>query len=116
MAVARLRSVAASKGIGAPKVTRASNGPPASNAARYGDMDLAPHLAALLSGGPFEARVTFEAPIPFDAATDRKCATAKAEAAVRRAFHAAVIPGRPEGPNPKALDKRDGALAVGAQP
>ena len=63
----------------------------------YGDMDLAPHLAALLAGGPFEARVTFGAPIPFDAATDRKRATAKAEAAVRRAFHAAVVPARPEG-------------------
>ena len=82
----------------------------------YGDMDLAPHLAALIVGGPFEARVTFGAPIPFDAATDRKRATAKAEAAVRRAFHAAVVPARPEGPSPKAMDKRDKALAVGAQP
>jgi 1-acyl-sn-glycerol-3-phosphate acyltransferase len=65
-------------------------------------MDLAPHLAAFLAGGPFEARVTFGAPIPFDAATDRKRATAKAEAAVRRAFHAAVIPGSP------ARDARNG--------
>src|SRR5215210_2701083 len=72
----------------------------------YGDMDLAPHLAAFLAGGPFEARVTFGAPIPFDAATDRKRATAMAEAAVRRAFHAAVVPGRPEGAEPKAVDKR----------
>ena len=79
-------------------------------------MDLAPHLAALIAGGPFEARVTFGAPTPFDAATDRKRATAKAEAAVRRAFHAAVIPGRLEGRSPKAMDMRNGALAVGAQP
>lgn len=54
----------------------------------YGDMDLAPHLGGFLRGGPFDARVTFGEPIPFDAATDRKRATATAEAAVRRAFHA----------------------------
>lgn len=53
----------------------------------YGDMDLAPHLAGFLSGGPFDARVTFGEPIAFDAASDRKRATAAAEAAVRRAFH-----------------------------
>ena len=39
----------------------------------------------------------------------RKRATAKAEAAVRRAFHAAVVPARSEGPSPKAMDKRVGA-------
>ena len=83
----------------------------------YGDMDLAPHLAALHRRRPVRGAGHLRGePIPFDAATDRKRATAKAEAAVRRAFHAAVIPGRPEGPSPKAMDKRDGALAVGAQP
>jgi lyso-ornithine lipid O-acyltransferase len=54
----------------------------------YGDMDLAPHLAGFLRGGAFDARVTFGEPIPFDASTDRKRATAEAETAVRRAFHA----------------------------
>jgi 1-acyl-sn-glycerol-3-phosphate acyltransferase len=53
----------------------------------YGDMDLAPHLAGFLTGGPFEARVTFGEPIPFDAESDRKRATADAEKAVRSAFH-----------------------------
>jgi lyso-ornithine lipid O-acyltransferase len=53
----------------------------------YGDMDLAPHLAGILRGGALDARVTFSAPIPFDATTDRKRATAEAEAAARRAFH-----------------------------
>ncbi|HEX8164367.1 MAG TPA: 1-acyl-sn-glycerol-3-phosphate acyltransferase [Beijerinckiaceae bacterium] len=61
----------------------------------YGDMDLAPHLLGFLTGGPFDARVVFGRPIPFDAATDRKQATAEAEAAVRRAFHAAAVSGRP---------------------
>lgn len=72
----------------------------------YGDMDLAPHLAGFLRGGPFDARVTFGEPIPFDAATDRKQATAAAEAAVRQAFHAGdpakapqpARPDRPKGP------------------
>jgi 1-acyl-sn-glycerol-3-phosphate acyltransferase len=52
----------------------------------YGDMELAPHLSGFLRGGPFDARVVFGEPIPFDAATDRKRATTEAEAAVRRAF------------------------------
>ena len=54
----------------------------------YGDMELAPHLAAFLRGGPFDARVTWGEPIPFAAETDRKRAAAEAERAVRRAFHA----------------------------
>jgi lyso-ornithine lipid O-acyltransferase len=60
----------------------------------YGDMDLAPHLTRFLRGGAFDARVTFGEPIPFDASTDRKRATAEAEAAVRGAFHAQAA--RPE--------------------
>jgi 1-acyl-sn-glycerol-3-phosphate acyltransferase len=52
----------------------------------YGDMDLAPHLSGFLTGGPFDARVTWGDPIPFGATTDRKRATAEAEVAVRRAF------------------------------
>jgi 1-acyl-sn-glycerol-3-phosphate acyltransferase len=57
----------------------------------YGDMELAPHLAGFLRGGPFDARVTWGEPIPFDTATDRKRATAESEAAVRRAFHAETV-------------------------
>jgi lyso-ornithine lipid O-acyltransferase len=54
----------------------------------YGDMDLLPHLHALLRGGPIDVVVTWGEPIPFDASTDRKRATALAEAAVRAALGA----------------------------
>jgi lyso-ornithine lipid O-acyltransferase len=64
----------------------------------YGAMDLGPHLAGFLRGGPFDARVTFGEPIPFDGATDRKHATAMAENVVRRAFHAQAAR-REEKPN-----------------
>ena len=58
----------------------------------YGDMDLVPHLAGVArAAAPFDVRVTWGEPIPFDAASDRKRATAQAEAAVRRAFHAAAF-------------------------
>jgi 1-acyl-sn-glycerol-3-phosphate acyltransferase len=56
----------------------------------YGDMDLAPHLAGFLRSGAFDACVAFGEPIAFDASTDRKRATAEAEAAVRRAFRAQI--------------------------
>lgn len=55
----------------------------------YGDMDLAPHLAAFLRGGPIDARVTWGEPIEFDPRINRKEATAEAEARVRRAFREA---------------------------
>jgi hypothetical protein len=45
----------------------------------YGDMDLAPHLAAFVREGPLDVEVTWGEPILFDAATDRKRATAEAE-------------------------------------
>jgi len=51
----------------------------------YGAMELAPHLAAFVREGPLDVEVTWGEPIPFDAATDRKQATAWAEMAVRRA-------------------------------
>ncbi len=51
----------------------------------YGAMHLAPHLAAFVREGPLDVEVTWGAPIPCDAATDPKRATAEAEAAVRRA-------------------------------
>jgi lyso-ornithine lipid O-acyltransferase len=52
----------------------------------YGDMELGPHLGLFLREGPLDAVVTWGDPIPFDAGTDRKRATAAAEAAVRRAI------------------------------
>jgi 1-acyl-sn-glycerol-3-phosphate acyltransferase len=61
----------------------------------YGDMDLAPHLAAWLQRSRVDVVVTWGEPIPFDAAGDRKRATAQAEVAVRTAVAAAraVVPG-----------------------
>jgi 1-acyl-sn-glycerol-3-phosphate acyltransferase len=52
----------------------------------YGDMDLAPHLAALLREGSIDVVVRWCEPIPFDAGSDRKRATAAAETAVRIAI------------------------------
>jgi lyso-ornithine lipid O-acyltransferase len=49
----------------------------------YGDMDLLPHLAGLLRGGPIDVLVIWGEPIRFDAVSDRKQATIEAEAAVR---------------------------------
>lgn len=59
----------------------------------YGDMELAPHLATFVKGGPIDVHVVWGAPILFDAATDRKAATAAAEAEVRRAIQG-VVTGR----------------------
>jgi 1-acyl-sn-glycerol-3-phosphate acyltransferase len=72
----------------------------------YGDMDLAPHLAALLGQGPLDVAVTWCEPIPFEAATDRKRATAGAEAAIRRAIHVmtARFPPRFAGPSPVSTE------------
>ncbi len=59
----------------------------------YGDMELAPHLAAFVKGGPIDVHVVWGNPIPFEAGTDRKAATAVAEAEVRRAIQS-VVSGR----------------------
>ncbi|NEU12054.1 1-acyl-sn-glycerol-3-phosphate acyltransferase [Methylobacterium sp. BTF04] len=64
----------------------------------YGDMDLAPHLAVFLAQGPIDVHVVWGAPIAFDAATDRKRATAQAEASVREALQRAVTGRAPQGP------------------
>ena len=64
----------------------------------YGDMDLVPHLAGFAGGGPIDVHVAWGDPIAFDTATDRKAATARAEAAVRRALRdGAESPVRPPG-------------------
>ena len=67
------------------------NGLPVTRAERpeiawYGDMELAPHLGLFATRGPIDVHIAWGPPIPFDAATDRKQATARAEAAVRRAL------------------------------
>jgi lyso-ornithine lipid O-acyltransferase len=56
----------------------------------YGDMELAPHLAAFLRESSLDVIVRWGAPIPFDAGSDRKQATAQAEAAVRAAVQEAL--------------------------
>ena len=56
----------------------------------YGDMELAPHLAAFVRAGSVDAVVQWGEPIPFDTASDRKQATAAAEAAVRSAVQEAA--------------------------
>jgi 1-acyl-sn-glycerol-3-phosphate acyltransferase len=67
------------------------NGLPVTRAERvdiawYGDMELAPHVAAFVQGGPIDVHVVWGAPIAFEASTDRKAATAAAEAEVRAAL------------------------------
>lgn len=55
----------------------------------YGDMDLVPHLAGVVRGGPLDVALNWGDPIPFDGGTDRKAATAVAERAIRAAIRAA---------------------------
>lgn len=84
------------------------NGLPITRAERpevawYGDMELAPHLALFATRGPIDLHVTWGAPIAFEAATDRKRATAQAEATMRQALRAArggPAAGGPASPGP----------------
>lgn len=64
----------------------------------YGDMELAPHLSVFLTRGPIDVHVVWGAPIAFEAGTDRKRATALAEASVREALQRAVTGRPPQGP------------------
>ena len=57
----------------------------------YGDMDLLPHLAAFLREGPIDAVLVWGEPITFDAATNRKHATASAETTIRAAIRDATV-------------------------
>lgn len=59
-------------------------------AAWYGDMDLAPHLLAILRQGALDVEVTFAPPLRLDATHDRKSVTRDAEEAVRRHLAASV--------------------------
>ncbi|SHO65051.1 1-acyl-sn-glycerol-3-phosphate acyltransferase [Pseudoxanthobacter soli DSM 19599] len=56
----------------------------------YGDMDLAPHLLALMAGPPVDVELSWGEPIPFGPGTDRKSVTAKAEDEVRTMTMAAL--------------------------
>ena len=54
----------------------------------YGDMDLLPHLATVITAGPLDVLVAFGTPIAFSTNSDRKQITRQAEAEVRRLFDA----------------------------
>ena len=74
----------------------------------YGDMELGPSVKLFFERGPIDVSVTWGEPVAFAAGTDRKAATALAEASVRRALQEAVT-GRPPAPVPEAP-------SVGARP
>ncbi|WP_375273935.1 lysophospholipid acyltransferase family protein [Methylorubrum thiocyanatum] len=83
------------------------NGLPVTRAERpeiawYGDMDLAPHLALFAKRGPIDVHVNWGAPIAFEPATDRKRATAQAEAAVRQGLREIRLGGPASRPVPAA--------------
>ncbi len=61
----------------------------------YGDMELAPHLLAVLREGALDVEVTFAPPLRLDAGHDRKSVTRAAEECVRRQL-AASLSGRSE--------------------
>lgn len=83
------------------------NGLPVTRAERaaiawYGDMELAPHLASFVQGGPVDVHVVWGAPIAFEATTDRKAATAAAEAEVRAALRGVGAAAGDSAPAPDA--------------
>ncbi len=50
----------------------------------YGDMELLPHLADVLCGGPIDATLSWGEPVSFSADSDRKIITRQVENTVRR--------------------------------
>jgi len=76
----------------------------------YGDMELAPHLSDFLRGGPVDVHVVWGSPIAFEASTDRKVATAAAEAEVRAALRGV---GAGRGPSAPATAVRPTSPGVG---
>ncbi|MBB3808204.1 lysophospholipid acyltransferase family protein [Pseudochelatococcus contaminans] len=60
----------------------------------HGDMELAPHLKGVLSGGGIDVQITWGDPIPFDATTDRKAVSRLAEEQVRTHVREALAWGR----------------------
>jgi lyso-ornithine lipid O-acyltransferase len=97
------------------------NGLPVTRAERpeiawYGDMDLAPHLALFAKRGPIDVHVNWGAPIAFEPATDRKRATAQAEAAVRQGLREIRLGGpasRPVAAAPEPLGEGADVSAPG---
>ncbi|MFO1150152.1 MAG: lysophospholipid acyltransferase family protein [Alsobacter sp.] len=60
----------------------------------YGDMDLLPHLGALLGDAPLDAVCVWGEPVAVDAATDRKDVTRRVQAEVRATYRR-IVTGRP---------------------
>jgi 1-acyl-sn-glycerol-3-phosphate acyltransferase len=52
----------------------------------YGAMDLVPHLAAILAGGPLDCVCVWGEPLAVDAGTDRKAVTRRVEEEVRATY------------------------------
>lgn len=70
----------------------------------YGDMELAPHLAGILRGGPLDVTVSFGEPIAFDEGADRKALTRQAEEQVRAMLALGLTGRRPAvAPVPPAI-------------
>jgi len=88
----------------------------------YGDMTLAPHLWALLKGGPIQCEVTLGEPIRVEPGANRKALAAQARHAVRALIHPARLGTEGETaklayshPGQKALHV-EGAAAAPASP
>jgi 1-acyl-sn-glycerol-3-phosphate acyltransferase len=64
-------------------------------AAWYGDISLVPHLVRVIRTGAIDVVVTFGAPVPVEAGTDRKALAQSLEEAVRR-MNSAALTGRSE--------------------
>ena len=79
----------------------------------YGDMELAPHLSAFVANGPIDVHVVWGAPVAFEAGSDRKAATAAAEAEVRAALRRVLTGRRPRDPVPPPPAATGGADALG---
>lgn len=60
----------------------------------YGDMDMLPHLAAMLRTGAVDVTLTWGTPVPYDEASDRKQIARELERTVRR-MTTLTLRGRP---------------------
>jgi 1-acyl-sn-glycerol-3-phosphate acyltransferase len=72
----------------------------------YGDMELAPHLKAMLDAGAIDVELAWGEPIRMGHRTSRKEATRLAERAIRAARRE-TITGRPASPDQRRLDGVD---------
>lgn len=52
----------------------------------YGDMDLLPHLAAIMAGPPLDAVLSWGEPVAFDTGTDRKAVTRQLQSEIQSTY------------------------------